>query len=276
MGGMARSKTTLSGLAGLQIVCQDHRQGSTRETIAPNRPEQTTRPDNFRVGPGPKKQRPQKQRPTNQTDLPEYPAWRFAKNKRLLCDRWQDFATYRSEVPKRPSKHHQLARLDTDKPFEPGNVYWGLPLLVNAFRRVRKSGECWTTCPDEFAKSIDAPPVKSNEGRTEADRFELQKIDDSQPWSASNCYWHHATHEPIRKLIPHRHHRYRCWHFRKLLMVALSRTGAEYQTWLDEIVIACESSKTTRLENVRGVVRKLLTTANMAEHFEPLSKVLQT
>lgn len=41
-----------------------------------------------------------------------------------VCDRWNDFMAFYSDMGRRPTPTHSLERKDRDGPYEPGNVVW--------------------------------------------------------------------------------------------------------------------------------------------------------
>lgn len=43
-----------------------------------------------------------------------------------VCEAWNDFQTFITDVGARPSKAHSLDRIDNDGNYEPGNVRWAL------------------------------------------------------------------------------------------------------------------------------------------------------
>lgn len=63
-----------------------------------------------------------------------YEAWRaMRRSGSEVAPRWQDFAAFLSDLDLRPSVRHKLTRLDTLRPWQPGNAGWRV-----AADRVRK------------------------------------------------------------------------------------------------------------------------------------------
>jgi hypothetical protein len=58
--------------------------------------------------------------------LPEYNQWRSLRlhHPDKICERWQDFETFRKDMGPKPKKFHVIGRFDRLKPYGPGNCKW--------------------------------------------------------------------------------------------------------------------------------------------------------
>jgi hypothetical protein len=52
--------------------------------------------------------------------FPNYEGYHGAK----LCERWLDYDKFKEDLGLKPGKVYSINRIDTSKPFEPGNVAW--------------------------------------------------------------------------------------------------------------------------------------------------------
>lgn len=58
-----------------------------------------------------------------------------------VCDRWMEsFENFYKDMGERPSKKHQIDRIDNNGNYEPGNCHWALP-YENAINKEFKSGD---------------------------------------------------------------------------------------------------------------------------------------
>lgn len=55
-----------------------------------------------------------------------------------ICERWKRFENFWSDMGPKPSKSHQLDRVDNDRGYEPGNCRWATPAVQMVNRRVTR------------------------------------------------------------------------------------------------------------------------------------------
>jgi len=58
-----------------------------------------------------------------------------------VCSEWESFEKFRNDIPTRPSKKHQLDRIDNSKGYFLDNVRWVLN-SINSFNRTIKNNKC--------------------------------------------------------------------------------------------------------------------------------------
>ena len=62
-----------------------------------------------------------------------------------VCNRWNDYASFKADMGPRPSQSHSIDRIDTNGNYEPGNCRWATPTEQgrnrrNNFRVLRSDG----------------------------------------------------------------------------------------------------------------------------------------
>jgi hypothetical protein len=67
--------------------------------------------------------RPRRTKVRRKLPPPEFIAWE-AIVERGCCIRWRCYANFRRDVGQKPSWRHLLVRIDTSRPFSPGNARW--------------------------------------------------------------------------------------------------------------------------------------------------------
>lgn len=54
----------------------------------------------------------------------EWRIWNGVMQSHNVCERWKDFGNFVADVGRRPEQGLKLCRVNTERPFEPGNVRW--------------------------------------------------------------------------------------------------------------------------------------------------------
>jgi hypothetical protein len=52
-----------------------------------------------------------------------------------ICERWNDFASFLTDMGLKPTPAHEIDRIDNDGHYEPGNCRWVLPVINSNNKR---------------------------------------------------------------------------------------------------------------------------------------------
>jgi hypothetical protein len=58
------------------------------------------------------------------SEKPEHKAWKFIKRQGEIPETWNQYVQFLSDIGRRPSPEHELARHDIREPHGPTNTYW--------------------------------------------------------------------------------------------------------------------------------------------------------